>query len=111
VLNAARKGKRVERELVRDLEGIGLKARRQPSSGAFGTRVSETRLTGDVLVQIGGEEWRIECKARRNGEGFVTLERWMAGCDALMLKRDRATPMWVITHEMFLKLCGGRDED
>jgi hypothetical protein len=33
-----------------------------------------------------------EVKARKSGEGFMTLERWLGDADALFLRRDRAEP-------------------
>jgi hypothetical protein len=35
-------------------------------------------------------------KARGNGEGFATLERWLGDNDALFLRRDRAEPVIVL---------------
>lgn len=103
-VNRKRKGTRVERELVKELEALGLNARRQYASGAFGTRIGEARFQGDVAFKLGDEWLKVECKARANGEGFTQLERWQAGCDVLLVKRDRQAPQVVITFDVFKRL-------
>ena len=37
-----------------------------------------------------------EVKARRNGAGFATLEKWLGEFDALFLRRDNAEPIVVL---------------
>ena len=80
-----RKGNRIERELVELHRRIGIAAERVPLSGAAGGT-----FAGDlVLPGIG----RAEVKARGNGAGFATLDRWLGNNDVLFLRRDRAEPL------------------
>jgi Holliday junction resolvase len=83
-----RKGNRVERELVDLHHEHGIPAERGPLSGAAGGSFS-----GDLLV---AGKLRGEVKARRNGSGFATLERWLGENDVLYPRRDRATPLVVV---------------
>ena len=83
-----RKGYRAEREIVLLHREIGIEAVRMPLSGALGGD-----LAGDVEIPGVG---RAEVKARANGEGFKTLERWLGENDVLFLRRDRTTPMVVL---------------
>lgn len=59
------KGSRYEREFVAKCDELGLPAEKMPLSGALGGKYS-----GDVLV---ADEWRIECKYRKDGAGFKRL--------------------------------------
>ena len=82
-----RKGSRVEREIVKLLEGAQLRARRQPLSGAlqdFPHDVSADTRLGTLIFEV---------KARREGSGFQTLDRWKGKADVLVLKRNNAEPM------------------
>ena len=63
----------------------GIEAERVPLSGAAGGS-----FAGDVIV---AGAMRAEVKARANGEGFATLERWLGSSDLLFLRRDRAAPL------------------
>ena len=83
-----RKGYRAEREIVLLHREIGINAVRMPLSGALGGD-----LAGDVEIPGVG---RAEVKARANGEGFKTLDRWLGDNDALFLRRDRSTPLVVL---------------
>lgn len=93
------KGNRREREVVQRLRDMGVEAKRVPLSGAA------EGFKGDVLAELGPHTLRFEVKARANGEGFATLERWLGDNDALVLIRDRAEPMWVLTQESMRRLC------
>jgi hypothetical protein len=53
---------------------------------------------GDAAPLVG------EVKARGNGEGFATLERWLGDNDALFLRRDRAEPMIVLPWRAWARL-------
>lgn len=89
------KGSRVERELVtRHLEA-GIPAKRVPLSGA------QAGWKGDIRV---GEYLVAEVKARANGEGFATLEKWLGDNALLFLKRDRREPMVVVEWQTYLRL-------
>ena len=45
-------------------------------------------------------------KARGDGDGFRTLERWLGGNDALFLWRDRAAPFVVLPLHVWLEIAG-----
>ena len=90
-----RKGDRVERELVADHLALGVLAERVPLSGAQGGS-----YTGDIIV--GG--FRCEVKARKDGAGFTTLEKWLGDNDVLFLKRNNADPMIVLPWATWAKL-------
>jgi hypothetical protein len=90
------KGGRVERELVNALKAEGIAAERVPLSGAAGGSFS-----GDIVV---GKEMIAEVKARKNGEGFKTLEDWLGDNDLLLLKRNNKEPMAVIPWPVLIAL-------
>ena len=94
------KGARRERELVLRARSAGLAAERVPLSGAAGGSFAD-----DVVVA--GK--RVEVKARANGEGFVTLERWRGKADALVLWRDRAEPQVLISLADWLALLAAQE--
>jgi len=86
------KGDRVEREIVALHHALGVYAERVPLSGAAHYQGNGA----DVDVYPFGTDsapWVCEVKARANGEGFATLERWLADADVLFLRRDRAEPL------------------
>jgi Holliday junction resolvase len=87
-----RKGDRCERELVERHKAIGVHAERYPLSGA-----SRFRGSGhDVDIYAFGSEAAplvAESKARKNGGGFIQLEKWLGDYDALMLRRNNADPL------------------
>jgi hypothetical protein len=97
------KGYRVEREMVLKLQAEGIGAERVPLSGGAGGS-----YTGDIIIrkEKAGqyEELRAEVKARKNGEGFKTLEDWLGENDCLILKRNHAEPMVVLPWEQFVEL-------
>ncbi len=49
-----------------------------------------------------------EVKARANGEGFTTLERWLGENDVLFLVRDRAQPLVVLPWRSWRRVLKGR---
>ena len=91
-----RKGQRIEREVVNMLIEAGIAAQRVPLSGAAGGLFG-----GDIVI---AGQYTAEVKARKNGAGFIQLERWMKGRDALILKRDRQPPMVVIEFDTYTAL-------
>lgn len=93
-----RKGDRIERELVDLHRALGIPAERVPLSGSAGGS-----FTGDLRIDGIGTA---EVKARAGGEGFVTLERWLADHDALFLRRDRAKPLVVLPWATYARLLG-----
>ncbi len=90
------KGLRAERNIVALFHDEGIPAERVPLSGQQGGR-----FAGDVVI---GDDWRAEVKARKSGEGFTVLERWLAGHDLLLLVRDRKAPMAVMEWGMLVAL-------
>ncbi len=90
-----RKGVERERALVNLHRKLGVHAERVPLSGA-------SRYQGrghDIDVYPFGQEAGAlvaELKARGSGEGFKTLERWLADNDLLFLWRDRQQPLVVV---------------
>ena len=98
------KGSRVEREVVAEFEKSGIRAERMPLSGAAGGSFS-----GDVVMWPPGYQmpWKIEVKARKSGEGFKTLERWMGENDLLVLKRDRGPMFACIRLPQLIALMNG----
>ena len=90
-----RKGDRIERELVHRHHELGLRCERYPSSGA-------TRFRGashDIDLYINGADAApcvFESKARRNGEGFAQIEKWLSDYDGLFLRRDAADPLVLV---------------
>ena len=105
------KGARIEREMVRLLNEIpGVEAERVPLSGAAGGSYSGdismriAQLDVDGVVEIG---MTAEAKGRANGDGFVTLEKWLGKNDMLILKRDRQEPMVVLPWVSWEKIVGG----
>lgn len=99
------KGARRERQLVALHTEAGIHAERVPLSGA-------ARYQGngaDIDIYARGREAApivAEVKARGDGEGFKTLERWLGDNDALFLWRDRAVPMVVLPLHIWLELAG-----
>lgn len=90
------KGARRERQVAEMHNAIGVKAERVPLSGAVAFR--NTRATDLDIYPLGNNAapWVTEVKARGNGEGFVTIKRWLGDADALFLVEDRATPLVVL---------------
>jgi hypothetical protein len=90
-----RKGDRIEREFVQRHLDLGIKAERYPLSGA-----SRFRGSGhDVDVYVFGNDaapLAAEVKARANGAGFTTLEKWLGEFDLLALRRDNTDPIIVL---------------
>jgi Holliday junction resolvase len=98
-----RKGGRVEREIVALHKDIGVHAERYPLSGA-----SHFRGAGhDLDIYARGKEeapFVAEVKARKNGNGFTTLETWLADYDCLFLRRNNADPLVVLPWRVWCSL-------
>ncbi len=86
------KGQRTERGIVAKHQELGVTCERVPLSG--GTRYQGNG--GDIDIEIAGRTLHGEIKARGNGGGFATIERWLSGNDLLFLKRDRQEPLVVL---------------
>jgi hypothetical protein len=98
-----RKGDRVEREIVDLHKAVGTHAERYPLSGASRFRGSGHDI--DVYL-FGADEAPAVCevKARKNGAGFTTLERWLGDFDALFLKRNNANSIVVLPWRVWVRL-------
>lgn len=99
------KGGAIEREIVHRHLEIGIHAERVPDSGAAKYRDSGH----DVDIYPRGRDHAplvAEVKARKDGEGFAMLERWLADYDALFLRRNRAAPLVVLPWATWQKLLG-----
>src|SRR5260221_14697891 len=98
-----RKGDRIERELVDRHRAIGIKAERYPLSGASRFRGSGHDV--DVYA-LGPEEAPLiaEVKARKDGGGFVQLEKWLGEYDALFLRRNNADPLVLLPWRVWAAL-------
>jgi Holliday junction resolvase len=97
------KGARIEREIVARHTAIGVKAERVPLSGIVryrgnGCDIDVYAFGPDAAPLVG------EVKARGNGEGFATLERWLGDADMLFLRRDRAEPLVVVPWRVWVRL-------
>lgn len=103
------KGLRRERGIVALHVKCGIHAERVPLSGA--TRYQGNGADIDIYGRgRGAPPFRAEVKARGNGSGFRTLERWLGGHDALFLWRDRQPPLVLLhlhTWMELLALLGG----
>ena len=88
-----RKGQRIENELVHLHHECGIPAERVPLSGAQGGSFS-----GDLVID---GRYRAEVKARGDGAGFRTLERWLGDHDLLFLRRDRQRPLVVMEWDTY----------
>ena len=97
------KGLRRERGIVQLHTACGLRAERVPLSGA--THYRDNGADVDLYVR-GAEPVKAEVKARGNGDGFRTLERWLGGNDALFLWRDRTSPFVVLPLHVWLEIVG-----
>ena len=97
------KGLRRERAIVEIHTKSGLRAERVPLSGA--TRYRGNGADVDLYVR-GAAPVKAEVKARGDGDGFRTLERWLGGNDALFLWRDRAAPFVVLPLHVWLEVAG-----
>ena len=45
-------------------------------------------------------------KARANGAGFTTLEKWFANYDALFLRRNGADPLVLLPWRVWARILG-----
>ena len=99
------KGDRVERGIVKLHLDMGVHAERVPLSGATGYQGNSADI--DVYCpRLAPGPLCCEVKARKGGQGFVTLESWLSDNDVLFLKRDKAEPLVVLpwaTWERLLK--------
>ena len=95
------KGLRRERAIVDLHRKCGIHAERVPLSGALRYRGNGADV--DLYVR-GPEPLKAEVKARGEGSGFRTLERWLGSNDVLFLIRDRATPLVVVPLHVWMEI-------
>lgn len=96
-----RKGSNFEREVVRQLQELGLTAtERVPLSGAAGGS-----HTGDIDCPVLGIDKKLECK--RRARAFSTLYGWMGSNFALVVRDDRTEPLVVMRLADFAWLARG----
>jgi Holliday junction resolvase len=95
------KGLRRERAIVEIHTKCGMHAERVPLSGAL--RYQGNGADVDLYVR-GAAPLKAEVKARGEGSGFKTLERWLGANDALFLVRDRAEPLVVVRLHAWLEV-------
>jgi len=102
-LKSRSKGYRNEAAFVKRMNNMGFGAQRMPLSGALG-QVGGMDLGGDVKLWTIDGEYRVECKALKNG--WVTLYRWLSpdNIDFLSLKANNKPGLIVMTEETFAEL-------
>jgi Holliday junction resolvase len=100
-----RKGDRIERKIVEAHRAVGVHAERYPLSGASRFRGSGHDID---IYALGCDEAPLaaECKARKNGAGFTTLEKWLGEYDALFLRRNNADPLVLLPWRIWARLLG-----
>jgi Holliday junction resolvase len=103
-------GKREERQIVKDLEKLGYRARRQPGSG---NRAVD--LQHDVLWHDSPDgKKHIESKFRsdqkgdgaRSRSGIANLLSWMDGADILCVRQSRGPRYAFLEWDLLLRLVG-----
>lgn len=105
--NTARIGKDDEREIVKDLEKRGYRARRQPGSGNRAVDLQHDAVWQDSPVG----RLHVESKYRRDSQ-WKTLEKYRAGADILTVRCDNRLAdqngqrMVFMSWELFLDLVG-----
>ena len=100
------KGGRVEREMVKLLnQSPTINSKKIPLSGAM------AGYPGDIEIEFAmtpsrDQDFKLlaEVKARKDGAGFATLERWIQGADMLILKRNHAEPFIAMPMKTFKRL-------
>ena len=97
------KGDRCERELVERHQALGVHAERYPLSGASRFRGSGHDLD---IYALGQDEAPLvaEVKARKSGDGFVQLEKWLGAYDLLFLRRNNADPLVLLPWRVWAAL-------
>ena len=94
------KGARRERELVNKHLELGIHADRVGVAYAPGHDIDVHAFGRDAGALVA------EVKARKNGDGFKTLESWLGENDLLFLWRDRADPLVVIPWRVWELILG-----
>jgi hypothetical protein len=102
------KGNRAEREIVKLHQDAGIHAERYPLSGS-----SRFRGSGhDIDIYPRGRDVPLvaEVKARKSGNSFTMIERWLGEYDVLFLRKNQdPQPLVVLPWRVYAELIGGRD--
>jgi len=102
------KGDRAEREIVKLHQDSGIHAERYPLSGA-----SRFRGSGhDIDIYPVGRDAPLvaEVKARKAGNGFTMLDKWLGDYDCLFLRKNQEPqPTVVMPWRTYIELIGGKD--
>jgi len=105
------KGSRIEKEIVDLHRKNGIKARKQPLSGALEKSLGK-EFAGDVVITVAADKQLTgEVKSRRHGNGFRLLDKWLCDNDILFLRKDRSMPIVVIPFDVWLSLLQQTIED
>ena len=84
--SAKAKGNKLEKWLVTEFERMGLKARRQPGSGAFEAFPHDV----EAILHDGS---RLLCEAKqRKSSAWATGDRWIGSADVLVVRLDAPRP-------------------
>lgn len=89
------KGYRVEHELVKRLNELGIPARRVPLSGAT------SFAKGDVHITLNNKDYIVEVKARANG-----FAKWYKMVGAYLLFKDG---YFICSYQTFIKFLKGEE--
>ena len=87
--SAKAKGRKLEQWVVAFAERCGLRARRQPGSGAF------MAFPHDGVIHLPDGECVIEAKQRK-GIPWATGYRWLGAADMLVVRADRDEAAWLL---------------
>jgi hypothetical protein len=85
----------------------GIHAERYPLSGSSHFRGTSHDLD---VYPFGKDEAPLvfEVKARKSGEGFAMLDKWLGDYAGLCLKRDRRLPGVYLSWETYVSLLAGK---
>jgi hypothetical protein len=98
-----RNSNRIEHEIVQQQIAPGMPSERYPLAGASRFRGSGHDID---LYTFGEDEAPLvsEAKSRKRGNGFITLESWLADYDALILRRNNADPLFCVPWRVWARL-------
>jgi hypothetical protein len=101
-IKAKQKGSRGETELLKLLQTVGVSVKKQPSSGAFGTRINAKHLQGDLVMSFGDTTMKVEVKRRKVAP--QVLDGWLVGCEVLAIRADHGDWRFYMPEDSFLHL-------
>jgi hypothetical protein len=108
-INARQKGVRGENEVQKLLGRVnGVTVKKQPSSGAFGTRIGSRGLTGDLVISY--RDIRLLTEVKRRKAIPKVLEEMRAGLDVLLIRGDQGEWMVCLPVSTFTQLLGDAAE-